>query len=166
MRLGDFAVVVVCEGRPRHADAAGYVALEHGETYALALFNASPHWPCDARVTIDGTHVGTIRLEAGGRGTLERPVDVARKFTFFRANTPEGNAAGVGAAGADVTGLVSVKFTPGYVVVVQHVVAPSIMPLLRSGDGGRYGGAFGGFGGGGVWVRGLLAGFGSASFFS
>jgi hypothetical protein len=41
----------------------GYAEMMHGETYSLRLRNDFPR-RCNAKVLIDGQHVGTFRLNA------------------------------------------------------------------------------------------------------
>jgi hypothetical protein len=87
----------------------GYVEMHHNTQYSLILRNHRAI-RCDAKVLIDGTHVGTWRIEKNGEIRIERPVHDTGHFTFFTVNTEEARIAGI--AKNSENGLVSVTFTP------------------------------------------------------
>ena len=112
MYLNDFSVRVL-EGREQ---PGGYVEMRHGQRYRLQLRNNRPA-RCDARVEIDGQHVGTWRVEARTTITLERPAHDDGHFTFYELGTPEAQSAQIADdAGA---GLVSVTFMPEQVCAIS-----------------------------------------------
>lgn len=89
----------------------GYVQMQHGKQYRLILRN-SRFQKCDARVEVDGKHVGTWRIPGNQAITLERPAHDHGRFTFYKSGSAEASA--VGESEIDVTnrGLVKVTFTP------------------------------------------------------
>lgn len=92
----------------------GYVEMEHGAQYALVLRNNGSA-RCDARVEIDGKHVGTWRIDTCRSVALERPAHDTGRFTFYRLGSPE--AVKVGLTDGDPNlGLVKVTFTPERIV--------------------------------------------------
>jgi hypothetical protein len=110
MRVGNFSLRVL-EGRERDS---GHVSLEHGKTYTLRLGNHCYDRRCDAEVMVDGKSVGNFRISANGTITLERPVHDTGRFTFFKADSAQAEAAGVDKITKDERGLVSVRFRPEY----------------------------------------------------
>lgn len=87
----------------------GYVAMRHNTRYSLHLKNHR-RVPCDARVIIDGNHVGTWRIDAQNEIRIERSGYDTGYFTFFEVGTNEAAKAGI-AKSAD-NGLISVTFKP------------------------------------------------------
>ncbi len=134
MRVGNVAVIVP-QGREKES---GYVHLTHGQVYTLSLNN---HWNdrrCDAVVSIDGKDMGTFRLDALGRITLERPVHDQGCFTFYKADTPEFAAAAGGDVKRDDRGLVTVVFKPEKRRQHQFVARNSQLPREAfDGQGSR-----------------------------
>lgn len=123
----------------------GYVKMRHGVQYTVVLINnyrgGFGGIPADADVSIDGKHIGTFRVGAGSRITLERsPIDSGR-FTAFRADSYEGRQIGANPR-SENAGLVKVVFRPGRVKdrVVPAVVRPNPwsdpFPPLYRGAGG------------------------------
>jgi len=106
MYLNDFSVRVP-EG---HESSGGYVELRHGQVYTLRLRN-SRNVRCDARVEVDGKHVGTWRIPANQGITLERPEHDSGRFTFYKLGTAEADAAQLNGGDPNL-GLVRVTFTP------------------------------------------------------
>jgi hypothetical protein len=90
--------------------AGGYVHINHGQRYRLALRN-DRNRRCDAEVFIDGKHVGTWRINGRRSLTLERPVDEDGFFTAYLAHSAEGAQVGA-VAHQDTNGLVQVTFRP------------------------------------------------------
>jgi hypothetical protein len=88
----------------------GYIELRHSQTYQLQLRNDNP-LRCDARVEVDGQHVGTWRLNPFSTATLERPAHDEGKFTFYKAGTQEAALAHLVTDDANL-GLIQVTFTP------------------------------------------------------
>ena len=106
MYLNDFSVRI-----PEGNEApGGYVEMRHGQTYTLKLRN-SRNVRCDARVEIDGKHVGTWRIRTNSGITLERPAHDTGQFTFYKLGTPEASAAQLNGGDPNL-GLVRVTFMP------------------------------------------------------
>lgn len=99
--------VRIPEGEER---AHGYVHLRHGQTYSLVLGNKS-ECRCNVNVAIDGKDVGTWRMERGQTMKLERPVNEAKLFTFYKAASAEGASVGAD-VGKQEQGLLTVTFVP------------------------------------------------------
>lgn len=106
MYLNDFSVRIP-EG---NETPGGYVELAHRQRYTLVLRNSHSR-RCDARVEIDGKHVGTWRIDTHGSIRLERPVHDTGHFTFYKAGTPEAARVELNECSPDL-GLVKVTFTP------------------------------------------------------
>jgi hypothetical protein len=106
MYLNNFSVRIP-EGKET---SGGYVDMQHNTQYRLVLRN-SRSIRCDARVEVDGKHVGTWRIPANQSITLERPVHDESKFTFYKLGTSEGNQAQLNGSNPSL-GLVKVTFTP------------------------------------------------------
>lgn len=87
-----------------------YVEMRDGDHYTISLYNGHSS-RCHAKITIDGKHVGTWILEPWGSAKIERPVDVHKKFTFFKVNSIGGAEAGL-VRGDAKNGLVTVEFIP------------------------------------------------------
>lgn len=88
----------------------GYVSMAHGQVYSLQM--RSDHKErCDARVEIDGQHVGTWRIEQRRSINIDRPAHDTGQFTFYRLGSQEASQAALNDASPDL-GLVKVTFTP------------------------------------------------------
>lgn len=86
-----------------------YVEMMNGDQYKLKLRNNHGQ-RCQAKVKIDGRHVGTWVVPAYDTIVIERPADVDKKFTFYRVSkAPIGS--GIVSDRAN-NGLVEVEFTP------------------------------------------------------
>ena len=107
MRVGNFSVLIP-EGR--ECDS-GHVQVPHGTQYTLRLGNHS-HLRCDADVVIDGKPMGGYRLNAGEVMTLERSYLDSGRFTFFRADSAEGQSVGAARIQQCDKGLIQVTFRP------------------------------------------------------
>lgn len=93
-----------------HETSGGYVELRHGQTYRLRLRN-SRGVRCDARVEIDGKHIGTWRIPAHESIVLERPEHDDGRFTFYKLGTADAEAAQLDRNDPNL-GLVKVTFMP------------------------------------------------------
>lgn len=118
MYLNDFSVRVP-EG---DETPGGYVELPHNTNYTLSLRN-NRSVRCDARVDIDGKHVGTWRIEAHSNILLERPAHDTGKFTFYKLGTSEARSIGLNGTDPNL-GLVKITFMPAK--------KPRPMPVYRS----------------------------------
>lgn len=106
MYLNDFSVRI-----PQGTETpGGYVELEHDTRYTLVLRN-NRNTQCDARVEIDGQHVGTWRLYSHQSITLEHPASDDGHFTFYKLGTKEARQSNLNGSNANL-GLVKVTFTP------------------------------------------------------
>jgi len=88
----------------------GYVEMEHDTQYTIVLRN-NRNTKCEARVEIDGKHIGTFRINAYQNMRLERPAHDTGKLTFYKVGTSEAKKAGISESDPN-TGLVKVVFTP------------------------------------------------------
>lgn len=104
MYLNGFSVRV-SPGREEN----GYVVMKHGDRYRLTLRNNGLK-RCDARVEIDGQHVGTWRIEKNGSISLGRPAHDDGHFTFYKLGSKEAVQANL--VPSSNLGLVKVVFTP------------------------------------------------------
>lgn len=105
MRLSNFSATVV----GGNEKANGYVEMKHNTVYQLLLQNEGRNI-ADARVEIDGKHIGTWRVPAYGSIRLERPVNETGKFTFYQLGTTEANLAGL--QRNEMLGLIAITFMP------------------------------------------------------
>lgn len=105
MYLNQFSVRI-----PQGTESSGYVELVHNTQYTLILRN-SRAVRCDARVEIDGKHVGTWRIGANSNVKLERPVHDTARFTFYKLGSKKGRKAELDSGNPNL-GLVKVTFTP------------------------------------------------------
>lgn len=131
MRVSNFSLLIP-EGKERDS---GHVELAHGTVYRIRLMNHCHSRRCDALVTVDGKEIGLFRIERGGNVTLERSADDTGCFTFFRADSDEGKAAGVDTIGTDLRGLIQVTFKPEKVQppTVLHVDTWQTTPTSYEG---------------------------------
>lgn len=95
---------------PEGNEHGGYVELEHDTQYTLVLRN-NRDVSCDARVEVDGKHLGTFRLGAHQNLRLERPAHDDGRFTFYKVGTKEAEQAELDESDPNL-GLVKVTFTP------------------------------------------------------
>ena len=105
MYLNQFSVRI-----PEGREANGYVEVQHNTQYTLRLRN-SRDAPCDARVEVDGKHVGTWRIRARESLQIERPAHDTGRFTFYRLGSSQAKQAYLYEDNPDM-GLVKVTFTP------------------------------------------------------
>jgi len=87
-----------------------YVEMKDNTQYIISLTNSHAQ-KCHAKVTIDGNHVGTWVLQPWETARIERPVDIPKKFTFFKVNSVNGLNAGLCPKDAN-NGLITVEFVP------------------------------------------------------
>ncbi len=140
MRYGNFSCLIP-EGREH---GSGHVALEHGQIYQLRLGNHGPS-RCDALVEVDGKSVGLFRINGYGTFQLERPSNDTGRFTFFRADSSEGQAAGATETATVDRGLVRVTFKPEKQQTYYRPAGPggfvprmgSVRPVRSGGPGGQ-----------------------------
>ena len=105
MYLNNFSLRIV-----GGSERGGYVDMSHGQKYCLQMRSYREE-RCDARVEIDGQHVGTWRIERRGTINVDRPSHDSGQFTFYRLGSEEGMQAALNGASPDL-GLVKVTFTP------------------------------------------------------
>lgn len=89
-----------------------YVEMRDGDHYRLQLKN-NHNTRCNATVYIDGKKVGTWRIAPYSSIKIERPVEVDKKFTFYKIYTGMPNGTGL-KRGDPNNGLIRVEFTPEY----------------------------------------------------
>lgn len=116
---------------PRKVNQDGYVIMRHGENYKLLLRNDS-NYHTDARITIDGEHIGTLYIRPHQTTSIERPINgESKKFTFFKTNTSQGRKAGLKGNSSD-TGLITVQFRYGH--LKQYTTTYAQRGLLEEED--------------------------------
>lgn len=109
MRVGNFSLMIP-EGREKDS---GHVELAHGTVYRIKLINHFYDRRCDATVTVDGKEIGCFRMDIGNSTViLERGVNDDGKFTFFKDDSEEAQAAGVSSVCVNSKGLIQVVFQP------------------------------------------------------
>jgi hypothetical protein len=125
MYLNQFSVRVP-EGRER----SGYVELPHGTKFSLVLRN-NRTVRCDARVEINGEYVGTWRIAAKSSFRTDRAVHDDGQFTFYKADTHDGQRVGI--RGDPNNGLITVVFIPEK-ERVQWLGTPDPETVYRGGS--------------------------------
>jgi len=97
-------------------DAEGYVTVEHGQQYAVRLFNrhkeGSIAKPCDVEISIDGEPCGIYRLDHGQNILLERPEHSTQRFTAYKKNSIEARQSKIDTNSSEM-GLICAVFKPG-----------------------------------------------------
>lgn len=101
----------------------GYVQMEHGEQYRIALSN-NTYIRCEAQLFIDGKEIGTWRLGSFDRIILERPPDDRACFTAYLLHSKEGRQVEL-EDNADL-GLIKAVFTP-------ELIEPQPRPVAKGG---------------------------------
>lgn len=107
MRVGNFSVLIP-EGVEKDS---GHVQMRHDQVYGIRLGNHGSV-RCDAEVNVDGKHVGTFQMYSGQVFTLERPSHDTGRFTFYKANSEQGESVGAADVSTQERGLISVTFRP------------------------------------------------------
>jgi hypothetical protein len=103
---------------------SNYYAMQHNTEYKLKLSNTH-NANVDAHVSIDGESVGIWRLDPHGKVTIERPSNVARKFTLLREGTVDAVKGGI-VTGSNDNGVVKVTFKPEFESIVHWFDDPLI----------------------------------------
>lgn len=109
MRIGN-CILLIPEGREF---GSGHVALQHGQQYTLSLRNCWTDRDADVEVSIDGKSIGEYRVERNQTVILERSSSDPGRFTFFKAESKEGEAAGKQEIPVENRGVVTARFRPG-----------------------------------------------------
>lgn len=91
-------------------DGHTYVALSNYSEYKIYISNEH-YTRCDAEVHVDGETVGTWVIQPHSSVTIDRPANVAKKFTFVEETSDAARRTGA-VVGSDLNGLVSVIFKP------------------------------------------------------
>lgn len=87
-----------------------YIAMPHKSEYQIVLKN-DRSTRCDVSVELDGKNIGTWRLRPFQTARVERPSDIARKFTFFREDSSDAKSLGI-VSGKSSNGLIKATFKP------------------------------------------------------
>lgn len=119
MRKGDFQAVIIdtesglikFAAAPHHADCMydGYVSLKHGTQYAIKLTSFGSRG--NATIVIDGKEVGCFRVSDNHPSIIERPVNIDKKFTFYKLDSIEADKAGLNPKN-EYLGMVQIIFLP------------------------------------------------------
>lgn len=107
-----------------------YVALSNNTEYKLLLSN-DRSTDAMAEVYIEGEQVGTWLVPAKDIITIDRPANIARRFTFFRETDPRAIGAGV-TPGESLNGVIRVVFYPKKQQYIAIGSPPRIMTQERS----------------------------------
>lgn len=133
MYLNRFSLVVSSGREVDH----GYVQMKHGSEYVLRMRN-DRDVDADAIVRIDGLEVGGWRIPSGQSISIERPVNIDRKFVFYKLGSAEGKQAGL--SNDTNLGLISVDFIPAKqpIPMVAHPESSDLssMPSIPSSGSG------------------------------
>jgi hypothetical protein len=86
--------------------ASGYIELHHEDEYGISISNLNEE-RASVEIQIDGREVGRWILKPFATVCIERPADVAKKFTFLRADTKEAAQAGI-KQGANENGVIRI----------------------------------------------------------
>jgi hypothetical protein len=96
---------------PDAGDLNGIVVLKHQQVYSVYLKNGHPV-RCNCRLSIDGKQVGQYQLQPYSEYYIERPLDEAKRFTFFvESNSTAAANTGI-IVGNSENGLVEAQFLP------------------------------------------------------
>lgn len=93
------------------SDGKGYVYMDHMQKYEIRLNSMFPG-RTDAKVVIDGKEIGTFRVEANSKITLERSANDTGRFTFIKNRTDEFYEMDLDRVSRENFGLISVTFYP------------------------------------------------------
>jgi len=104
---GGFSVSI----QNRADDGSGYVRMRHGQVYSVCFSNNLDR-RSDAEMSIDGLSMGTWRLRPHQSACIERPATERGRFTFYRADSAEGQAVGSSFVSRGDKGKLSVSFYP------------------------------------------------------
>jgi hypothetical protein len=88
----------------------GYVRMNHNTTFTIVLGNKR-YEHASAVLYVDGERIGDFKVPAKSSIRLERPINKAKKFTFYKLGTPEATKTGLDGSSPDL-GLIRVVFTP------------------------------------------------------
>jgi len=103
---------------------SGHVEINHRQEYQLQLTNNGSQ-NCEAAVFVDGKNIGTWIINRYDTVTLERPANVARKFTFLETGSSEFSDANLDSINRNDLGLIKVKFTPERNAIPCHSLRKS-----------------------------------------
>lgn len=102
-----------------------YIALQNNTEYKLQLTN-DRSTDAMAEVFIEDEQVGTWFIPANKDITIDRPANIARKFTFFRETDPRATNADV-TPGESSNGLIRVVFYPKKQQYITIRSSPNVM---------------------------------------
>lgn len=111
--LNDFSLNIIANGSyVKRLDKNDniYFAMPHKTYYKIELGNYKDV-KCDAKVYIDGEHIGTWRINSFSKIAIERPDKIDRKFVFLEEDTKLAIKSGI-ESGLHENGLIKVEFIP------------------------------------------------------
>lgn len=82
--------------------------LKHNTPYKVCIVNHHEYLNADATVSINGKDVGTFRVNSDNKIVIDRPINVNRKFVFYKAGSIEGEMSASNTP-SDTLGVVEVK---------------------------------------------------------
>lgn len=109
--VNSFSVKVIAPNQDKlNRNGYNYVALNNGTEYKLNLIN-NRSTDAMAQVFLEGNDIGTWFIPANSNITIDRPSNIARKFTFFTETDYRAQQANV-IVGDSSNGLIKVIFYP------------------------------------------------------
>lgn len=85
----NYSFFILVNNKPIIPDENREFKLKHASEYKIKIINHKPDLRCDAFVHIDGKLIGVFRIEKNQQIIIERPVEKARKFTFYKIDSEE-----------------------------------------------------------------------------
>lgn len=122
--------ILGADDKPVSERGEGYAGLAHGETYKIKLHNNGTQ-DTMAQILVDGVSIGNFFVEKDEPFILERPDNVKKCLTFYKANSQEAKQAHAEQIPADKFGLVEVTFVTGRVI---KPVRTHAMGFVGGGD--------------------------------
>lgn len=89
------------------------VEMVHGQVYSIKLENHYSYY-ANVELKVDGSLIGTFFLRPYEKLEVERPVDLARKFTFYKLGLLKQTNRKYGIKSTSSNGLIEAHFTPVY----------------------------------------------------
>lgn len=108
---GGFTLSVPEAAQSPQDEAAGYARLRDGQVYTICLASSLDR-RSDVELSVDGLPMGVFRLNPYQTWCLERPRDSQGRYTFYRAGSAGGIAAGSQGVDMQARGIVRARFVP------------------------------------------------------
>lgn len=131
-----FGVKIITDGDQDKLkrESYNYVALQNATEYKLQLTNTRST-DAMAEVYIEGKKVGMWLIPAKDNITIDRPADIARKFTFFKETDKRAISAGV-IPGESFNGVIRVVFYPKkQFIAIKNQTQPKVIYSPKTTQG-------------------------------